>query len=161
MTSRLDYLGEQGFMVADGLPSNFGGLLEIVRAVDDAVSGWRGLLLRVKRLATHFGLSDQQITYRHLRPSTKRPIDDSLVFLMIGRAAADGQMRLTPLLKCFDIRWSRQGSEALFAAMEKVTDRARHCGRPRTATWPPTAKISRNRGFARTKTGRRLQRMKR
>lgn len=123
MTSRLDYLDEHGFMVADGgLPSNFGGLLEIVRAVDDAVHGWRGLLLRVKRLATHLGLSDQSITYRHLRPRAERPIDDSLVFLMIGRAAADGQMRLTPLLKCFDIRWSRQGSDALFAAMEKVTD---------------------------------------
>ncbi len=123
MTSRLDYLDEHGFMVADGgLPSNFGGLLEIVRAVDDAVHGWRGLLLRVKRLATHLGLSDQSITYRHLRPRAKRPIDDSLVFLMIGRAAADGQMRLTPLLKCFDIRWSRQGSDGLFAAMEKVTD---------------------------------------
>jgi cholesterol oxidase len=123
MTSRLDYLDEHGFMVADGgLPSNFGGLLEIVRAVDDAVLGWRGLLLRAKRLATHLGLSDQSITYRHLRPRAKRPIDDSLVFLMIGRAAADGQMRLTPLLKCFDIRWSRQGSDGLFAAMEKVTD---------------------------------------
>jgi cholesterol oxidase len=123
MTSRLDYHDEQGFMVADGgLPSNFGGLLEIVRAVDDAVSGWRGLLLRIKRLATHLGLSDQSITYRHLRPRAKRPIDESLVFLMIGRAAADGQMRLTPLLKRFDIRWSRQGSDELFAAMEKVTD---------------------------------------
>ncbi|HTA97032.1 MAG TPA: GMC family oxidoreductase [Solirubrobacteraceae bacterium] len=127
MTSRLDYLDEHGFMVADGgLPSNFGGLLEIVRAVDDAVQGWRGLLLRVKRLATHLGLSDQSITYRHLRPRAKRPIDDSLVFLMIGRAAADGQMRLTPLLKCFDIRWSRQGSDSLFAAMEKVTDELAH-----------------------------------
>ena len=93
-----------------------------MRAVDDAVHGSRGLLLRVKRLATHLGLSDQSITYRHLRPRAKRPIDDSLVFLMIGRAGADGQMRLTPLLKCFDIRWSRQGSDGLFSAMEKVTN---------------------------------------
>ncbi len=147
MTSRLDYLDEHGFMVADGgLPSNFGGLLEIVRAVDDAVHGWRGLLLRVKRLATHLGLSDQSITYRHLRPRTKRPIDDSLVFLMIGRAAADGQMRLTPLLRRFDIRWSRQGSDGLFAAMEKVTDElARGVGaNPFFAldTWPLSGYIT-------------------
>jgi cholesterol oxidase len=147
MTSRLDYTDDQGFMVADGgLPSNFGGLLEIVRAVDDAVHGWRGLLLRVKRLATHLGLSDQSITYRHLRPRATRPIDDSLVFLMIGRAAADGQMRLTPLLKCFDIRWSRQGSDALFAAMEKVTDElARGVGaKPFFAldTWPLSGYIT-------------------
>jgi cholesterol oxidase len=147
MTSRLDYLDEHGFMVADGgLPSNFGGLLEIVRAVDDAVHGWRGLLLRVKRLATHLGLSDQSIAYRHLRPRTTRPIDESLVFLMIGRAAADGQMRLTPLLKCFDIRWSRQGSDTLFAAMEKVTDElARGVGaKPFFAldTWPLSGYIT-------------------
>lgn len=147
MTSRLDYLEEHGFMVADGgLPSNFGGLLEIVRAVDDVVHGWRGLLLRVKRLATHLGLSDQSITYRHLRPRAKRPIDDSLVFLMIGRAAADGQMRLTPLLKCFDIRWSRQGSDSMFAAMEKVTDElARGVGaKPFFAldTWPLSGYIT-------------------
>lgn len=134
-------------MVADGgLPSNFGGLLEIVRAVDDVVHGWRGLLLRVKRLATHLGLSDQSITYRHLRPRAKRPIDDSLVFLMIGRAAADGQMRLTPLLKCFDIRWSRQGSDSMFAAMEKVTDElARGVGaKPFFAldTWPLSGYIT-------------------
>jgi hypothetical protein len=36
---------------------------------------------------------------------------------MIGRDAADGQMRLTWLLKRLDIRWSRQGS----------TSRSRRC----------------------------------
>lgn len=123
MTSVLDYTDEHRFLLADGgLPSNFGGLLEIVRALDDAVHGWRGLLLRAKRLATRVGLSDQSITHRHLRPQSSRPIKDSLVFLMIGRDAADGQMRLTRLLKRFDIRWSRQGSETLFAAMKNVTD---------------------------------------
>jgi cholesterol oxidase len=122
MTSVLDYTNEHGFLVADGgLPSTFGGLLEIVRAVEK-IHGWRTMLLRAKRLATWLGLSDQQITHRHLRPPPpRRPIDDSLVFLMLGRDAADGQMRLTPLLKRFDIRWSRDRSEPLFAAMRKVT----------------------------------------
>ena len=141
MTSVLDYTDEHRFLLADGgLPSNFGGLLEIVRALDDAVHGWRGLLLRAKRLATRVGLSDQPITHRHLRPQSSRPVKDSLVFLMIGRDAADGQMRLTPLLKRFDIRWSRQGSETLFEAMKKVTDQlARGVGaEPFFAldTWP-------------------------
>jgi cholesterol oxidase len=124
MTSVLDYTDEHGFLLADGgLPSNFGGLLEIVRAVD-AIHGWRTLLLRAKRLAARLGLSDQLITHRHLRPPPpSRPIDDSLVFLMIGRDAADGQMRLTPLFRTFDIRWSRRGSEGLFTAMRQVTDR--------------------------------------
>lgn len=123
MTSVLDYTEEHGFLVADGgLPSTFGGLLEIVRAVEK-IHGWRTVLLRAKRLATWIGLSDQQITHRHLRPPPpRRPIDDSLVFLMLGRDAADGQMRLTPLLKRFDIRWSRERSESLFTAMRKVTD---------------------------------------
>ncbi|HXB65253.1 MAG TPA: GMC family oxidoreductase [Solirubrobacteraceae bacterium] len=121
MTSVLDYTAEHGFLLADGgLPSNFGGLLELVRAVD-RIHGWRTLLLRARRWATRLGWSDQQITHRHLRSSPpSRPIDDSLVFLMIGRDAADGQMRLTPLLRRFDIRWSTKGSEPLFAAMREV-----------------------------------------
>jgi cholesterol oxidase len=146
MTSVLDYTEEHGFLVADGgLPANFGGLLEIVRAVD-SIHRWRGLLLRAKRWAARFGVSDQSITNRHLRPRPKRPIGDSLVFLMIGRDAADGQMRLTPLLKRFDIRWSRQDSETLFAAMKDVSERlARGVGaEPFFAlnTWPLSGYIT-------------------
>jgi cholesterol oxidase len=146
MTSVLDYTEEHRFLLADGgLPSNFGGLLEIVRAVD-SIHGWRGLLLRLKRVAADLGLSDQSITHRHLRPRAKRPIDDSLVFLMIGRDAADGRMRLTPLLKRFDIRWSRRDSESLFTAMKQVTDElARSIGaEPFFAldTWPLSAYIT-------------------
>jgi cholesterol oxidase len=123
MTSKLDYTTEHGFLLADGgLPSNFGGLLELVRMVD-AIHGWRRLLLSLKRLAALAGLTDQSITHRHLRPRPKRPIADSLVFLMIGRDAADGQMRLTPLFKCFDIRWSRRSSEGLFEVMREVTNK--------------------------------------
>jgi cholesterol oxidase len=146
MTSVLDYTDEHGFLVADGgLPTNFGGLLEIVRAVD-AIHGWRGLLLRAKRWTARLGASDQPISSRHLRPRPKRPIGDSLVFLMLGRDAADGQMRLTPLLKRFDIRWSRRGSEPLFAAMRDVSERlARGVGaEPFFAldTWPLSAYIT-------------------
>jgi len=123
MTSRLDYTAEHGFMLADGgLPTNFGGLLEIVRMID-SLHGWRRLLLRAERLLAALGLSDRSITQRHLRaqPPT-RPIADSLVFLMLGREAAEGQMRLTPLFKCFDIRWSRKPSEGLFSAMREVAE---------------------------------------
>jgi cholesterol oxidase len=49
-----------------------------------------------------------------------RPIGDTLVLLMIGRAAADGRMRLTPFFGCFDIRWSRQGSAKLFDGMRQA-----------------------------------------
>ncbi len=124
MTSVLDYTAEHGFILADGgLPSSFGGLLEIVRAVD-RIAGWRaGVVLRIKRWATRLGLSDQHVTHRHLQPNgPSRPIDDSLVFLMVGRDAADGQMRLTWLFKRLDIRWSRRASEGLFDAMQDVVD---------------------------------------
>jgi cholesterol oxidase len=146
MTSMLDYTGEHGFLLADGgLPSNFGGLLEIVRVVD-TIHRWWGLPLKAKRLAARLGLSDQSIAHRHLRPRAKRPIDQSLVFLMIGRDAADGQMRLTPLLKRFDIRWSRRSSETLFAAMKKVSgELARGVGaEPFFAldTWPLSGYIT-------------------
>jgi cholesterol oxidase len=151
MTSVLDYTDEHGFLLADGgLPTQFSGLLEIVRFVDDVHYGWRGLLLRIKRLATLVGLSDQPLAHRHVRPrvqlSTSRPIDDSLVFLMIGRDAADGQMRLTPLFKCFDIRWSEKRSEGLFSAMKTVVEQlAKATGaEPFFAlkTWPLSAYIT-------------------
>ncbi len=123
MTSRLDYTREYGFMLADGgLPTRFGGLLEIVRMVD-SLHGWRRLRLRAERLLAALGLSDRSITDRHLRAQPpQRPIAESLVFLMLGREAAEGQMRLTPLFKCFDIRWSRKPSEGLFSAMRDVSE---------------------------------------
>jgi cholesterol oxidase len=123
MTSVLDYTAEHGFLLADGgLPTAFGGLLEIVRMVD-TIHGWARLLLHAKRLLALLGFTDQHITHRHLRTRPPgRPIADSLVFLMIGRDAADGQMRITWLFKRFDIRWNRRDSESLFAAMRAVTD---------------------------------------
>jgi cholesterol oxidase len=36
---------------------------------------------------------------------------------MLGRDAADGQMRLTPLFRCFDIRWDTAASAGLFDRM--------------------------------------------
>jgi cholesterol oxidase len=48
------------------------------------------------------------------------PIGDTLVFLSIGRDAADGRMRLTPLFRCFDIRWSKAASAPLFERMRDV-----------------------------------------
>jgi cholesterol oxidase len=66
------------------------------------------------------GWSDQAMHPRELRLAERRPDTDSLVFLMIGRDAADGQMRLTRLLHRFDIRWSKDGSAALFKDLERT-----------------------------------------
>jgi cholesterol oxidase len=145
MTSALDFTAD-GFLVADGgLPSTFGGLLEIVRMVD-SIQGWGRLRLHGKRMARVLGLTDQRVTPRDLGSGRTRPIADSLVFLMIGRDAADGQMRLTPLFKRFDIRWSRRASEGLFTSMRKVTeDLARGIGaEPFFAldTWPLSGYIT-------------------
>ena len=122
MTSALDFTSEHRFLLADGgLPASFGGLLEIVRGYN-ALRGWARGLLHLKNLAARLGLTDQPLTHRTMRPHVSKPIGDSLVFLMIGRDAADGQMRLTPLLRRFDIRWSKAASAELFAAMERVTN---------------------------------------
>ncbi len=119
MTSRLDYADELRFMVADGgLPGNFGGLLEIVRGVS-ALTGWGRVVLHVKNAGTKLGLTDRHVTHRNVKLK-QEPIGDSLVFLMIGRDAADGQMRLTPLFRCFDVRWKKSDSAKLFADMERV-----------------------------------------
>jgi len=39
---------------------------------------------------------------------------------MIGRDAADGRMRLTPLFRRFDVRWRKEGSAQLFADLERT-----------------------------------------
>jgi cholesterol oxidase len=120
MTSRLDYTEERGFMVADGgLPASFGGLLEIVRGVN-ALTGWGRVALHLKNAMVKLGVSDRHVTHRNVKLRRQKPIGDSLVFLMIGRDAANGQMRLTPLFGCFDIRWKRADSAKLFAGMRQA-----------------------------------------
>jgi cholesterol oxidase len=119
MTSRVQY-PERGFMVADGgLPHSFGGLLEIVRGVR-AITGWGRVRLAVKNAAARIGLSDRELSPRDLHLKRLQPIGDTLVFLMIGRDAADGRMRLTPIFGCFDIRWSKDASKQLFDGMREA-----------------------------------------
>ena len=90
MTSRIDLSAEQQLMVADGgLPENFGGLLQIVRGIR-AITGLGRAALQAKNLAAKAGLSDLQVTHRNLTLRKLPPIGDTLVFLNIGRDAADG-----------------------------------------------------------------------
>jgi len=121
MTSRIDYTAQRGFMVADGgLPGNFGFLLQIVRGVR-AITGLGRVVLAVKNVAARIGFSDRYVTHRNLTLNKRMtPIGDSLIFLMIGRDAAKGRMRLTPLFGCFDIRWKKSDSAELFEAMRRT-----------------------------------------
>jgi cholesterol oxidase len=120
MTSRIDYTDEAGFMVADGgLPGNFGGVLAAVRELN-ALTGLGRVVLHVKNAATQLGLSDRHVTHRNVKLRDPEPIGDSLVFLILGRDAADGQMRLTPLFGCFDIRWRKSASAGLFDRMRQA-----------------------------------------
>ena len=123
MTSRIADYQPGDMMLADGaLPKEFSGLLEIVRGLN-AHTGWQArLFLRLKALAARFGLSDQLLTPRSMRLAERPPITDALVFLMIGEDAADGQMRLTPLFRRFDIRWRGDASRELFERMERATE---------------------------------------
>jgi cholesterol oxidase len=124
MTSRIDLSAEGGFMVADGaLPERFGGILAVLRGAN-ALTGLGRIVLRAKSAAARLGLSDRSVGPREVRlRESDVPIGDSLIFLMIGRDAADGQMRLTPLFRSFDIRWSNKGSQPLFDAMREVAGR--------------------------------------
>src|SRR5262249_49463898 len=100
MTTRIDYTAERRLMgAAGGLPANFDALLDVARGVD-VIRGWRRWLLQLRHLLTHIGVTDQALRPRdvHIAPRANR---DALVFLMIGRDAADGQMRLTPLFHRF------------------------------------------------------------
>jgi cholesterol oxidase len=123
MTTRIDYWDEHRFMLADGaLPPGFTFLIKVLRG-EAALVGWRKhLLLRLKYLAVLLGLSDRLVTPRAVKLDLDdEPIEDSLVFLMLGQDAADGRMRLTPLFRQFDIQWNRRGSARLFDAMAAVT----------------------------------------
>lgn len=121
MTSRILY-PERKLMVADGgLPANFDALLEVARGVN-LIRGWRRALLRLRAAFIHLGWSDQALRPRQADLRQPEPDTDSLVFLMIGEDAADGQMRLTPLLKRFDIRWSKDGSRKLFEDLKLTAD---------------------------------------
>jgi len=119
MTSKLDYTEERKLIVADGgLPANFGVLLDVARGVN-VIRGWRRWLLRLQSGLIRLGLSDQQVRPRAVRLKEESNTD-SLIFLMIGRDAADGQMRLTPLFRRFDIRWSKEASAKLFEDLERT-----------------------------------------
>ena len=120
MTMRLDY-ADRGFMVADGgLPKSFGLLLDVAREVD-VIRGWRRFLLRLRWLGAQAGLTDQSLRPREVDLDRHRDNTNSLIFLMIGRDAADGRMRLTPLFRRFDIRWSREASRGLFDQLEQMS----------------------------------------
>jgi cholesterol oxidase len=122
MTSRIDYSGDRQLMVADGgLPANFSVLLDVARGVN-VIRGWRRWLLRVRDALVRLGWSDQPVHPRELEVAEREPDTDALIFLLIGRDAADGQMRLSPLFKRFDIRWRKDGSAALFAQLERTAD---------------------------------------
>ena len=141
MTSRLDYTDEFGFMVADGgLPENFGFVLEIVRGIR-GLTGWGRVVLRAKNLATKIGLTDTHVTHRNVKLH-EEPIGDSLVFLMIGRDAADGQMYLTPLFHRFDIRWQRSDSAKLFSDMGDVAAKLADAAQARCFYAPDAGPLS-------------------
>ncbi len=120
MTSKLDYTAERNLIVADGgLPASFHVLLDLARGVN-VVRGWRRWLLRLRTALTYVGWSDQALKPGHVRRAGTESNTDSLLFLMMGREAAAGQMRLTPLFRRFDIRWSKAASAQLFDDLERT-----------------------------------------
>jgi choline dehydrogenase-like flavoprotein len=120
MTSKLDFPERKLILADGGLPPGFEAILDVARGVN-VIRGWRRWLLRLRQLLVNAGVSDQSMHPRELRVRRPRePDHDSLIFLMIGRDAADGRMRLTPLFKRFDIRWDRAGSKQLFDDLERT-----------------------------------------
>lgn len=116
MTSRVVETGQGGYMLADGgLPQGFSGILDLARGVN-VIRGWRRWLLR----ALHLGLSDTPLPPRAVKVGRKEANEDALIFLMIGRDAPTGRIRLTPLLRRLDVSFRKADSAALFAAMRRT-----------------------------------------
>src|SRR5204863_10030157 len=96
MTSKLDYPERRAILANGGLPPGYEAILEVARGV----KLWRRWLRKVRRVFVHAGLTDQQMHPRELKLRRPREPDrDALIFLMMGRDAADGRMRLTPIFK--------------------------------------------------------------
>ena len=122
MTSKIDLGDERRMIVANGgLPESLGFVLDIVRGYN-ALTGWARMRVRLKAAAARLGLSDRTLSPREARLSGRAPSEDTLVFLMMGRDAADGKMRLTWPFNCFDVRWRKDASRALFDEMQRTTD---------------------------------------
>ena len=62
---------------------------------------WRRWLVRARDALVHLGLSDQSLSPRSFALEPRTSNANSLIFLMIGRDAANGRMSLTPLLRRF------------------------------------------------------------
>jgi cholesterol oxidase len=119
MTSKLDYPERHAIVANGGLPPGYEAILEVARGVN-VIRGWRRWLIRLRRALVHAGMSDQSMHPSDLKLRRPREDDrDSLIFLMMGRDAADGRMQLTKLFKRFDIRWDQAGSAQLFRDLEK------------------------------------------
>jgi cholesterol oxidase len=103
------------------MPEKLAFVLDIVRGYN-ALTGWARVRVRVKAAAATLGISDRMLSPREARLDGRPPSEDTLVFLMMGRDAADGQMRLTWPFRCFDVRWRKEASGALFDAMQRTTD---------------------------------------
>ena len=126
MTSALDYTAERKLILADGgLPPGFQGILDVARTVR-IIRGWRRVLLWLRELLARLGWTDQALRPREFRlpdgDRPKTPNRDALIFLMFGRDAADGRMRLTPILRRFDVRWSEKASAQLFADLRRTAE---------------------------------------
>lgn len=119
MTSRIDVLAERGHMVADGgLPASFQEVLEVLRGVR-LLTGLGRLRVAAKNAAAKVGFSDHVLAPGDVHLRRRPPIGDTLIFLCIGRDAADGRMQLTRFGR-LDIRWDMTRSARLFDAMRET-----------------------------------------
>ncbi len=120
ITSKLEYWDDRGFLMEDlGLPESFMGMLGALRGANRLV-GWRRQLLRAKQAVARRGLSDRSATPREAKVKAGDPLGDALAFLFIGSDAANGRMRLTRLLRRFDVAFAREDSRGLFDAMDRT-----------------------------------------
>ena len=117
MTSKLDYPERKLILADGGLPPGFEAILDVARGVN-VIRGWRRWLLRLRNWLVNLGWGDRSLKPRELQLRERRSEQDALIYLLIGRDAADGRMRLSPLFRKFEIRWSKAGSAQLFADLE-------------------------------------------
>lgn len=143
ITSMLDYRADRQFVLQDlGAPPHFLGLLETLRGAQRLV-GPRRRLLQLKSAATRLGLSDRSVTPRTVRLRSGRPSPDTLTFLFVGRDASNGSMRLTPILRRFDVVYRERDNKALYERMSATLEELGRAVRGQAAFSPASGPLGR------------------
>jgi cholesterol oxidase len=105
---------EHGVLIEEGgVPPEFGGLMEALYSPVGGLSTFISALLRGRRTQVNFKNFLEDLF------DVEAPMENQLIFLIMGRDAADGKLRLSPSGR-LEIQWDNARSQPVFGAIEQI-----------------------------------------